>query len=279
MKKHVQHLDFIAATAYEIMQKYNHSSLDLVSHAYVELLSRSWAATKGLAKLVGDLDEEPELEFASGLVIRTMIVDFFISLRGGDILERGLDGTEDEATRRSQVEQYFLSVLGDGLKQAANHFARMESNGHISELKLHEVLDNLTKRYSHFLKPYSNDKKVETNYPRPLKNDQLFEKISENDDLKNFARHFDTYHMYSKYEHFSIMSYDTFRRKQEDQIDTIKTMIEILTYHIHQIVRMLRYYSTEDEFLKEQQTALDTYIFKEVFGMSDEEIYNHFNAK
>lgn len=271
MEKHLQHLKFIYEQAYSIMLNYNKGEMNLVPHSYLELLSRVWAASKGLNKLIDGIEDEPELEFSAGLVIRTMILDFFVSLRGYDIKERAIKAGKQSQQVKDEVEAYFKTILGGGLKLSANHFSRMESKGHITEAELHNVLNNMTIKYSLFLQPYTNNKSVVTHFGEAPKNNELFDQISGNPELKNFAKHFDTYNLYSKYEHFSIMSFDAFRRDVEAQTKTLQEMVEILILHVFKIVGMLLYY-LNDEFLKEKHFKIGEYIGKEIFALNEEEI-------
>jgi hypothetical protein len=162
-------------------------------------------------------------------------------------------------------------MLGDGLNVTAKHFARMEKHGHITEEKLHNVLGNMTARYGQFLSPYENNKVVTPVYGKALTNGELFDKISENPELKPLAQEFDTYGLYSKYEHFSIMSYDTFRRVIDAQTETVLRKIEILLLHTFKITSMLLYY-LKDDFIREKFWEIGAYIGQQVFGLNDEEI-------
>lgn len=279
MEKHVMHLHFMADLAREIMMHFNKKEMNRVPHAYVELLARVKAASKGLIKLVEGMEEEPELEFSAALVLRTMILDFFISLRGYDIKQRDLSEGKPQEQIHAELEAYFNIILGDGLSLTAKHVARMENNGHITTENLHAVLANMTVTYEPFLEPYANDKRVVSKYPRAPRNDKLFDKLCENPELKELTKHFEAYALYSKYEHFSIMSYHTFRRDLEQQAKTVRNMIEILALHTYQIIVMLRYYNDKDDFLKERHAGISLYIFSEIFEMTEEQIRQHLDAK
>lgn len=198
-------------------------------------------------------------------------LDFFISLRGYDIKDQGLKANKGEQLIKNEIEEYINTVLGDGLRLTATHFARMEQHGFINDVQLHEVLNNLTARYSPFLQPYANNKTVVNIYPKAPTNAQLFEAIASNPDLKNLAQEMDTYALYSKYEHFNIMSYDAFRRENHEQGKTVREKIDILVLHTFKIVNMLLFY-IHDDFLKQMQTNIGTYIGQEIFELNQQQI-------
>lgn len=275
MEDNLQHLRFVETTAAEITKKYSGFPLKSpVPYAYMELLMRVKAAAKGLIRLLDDPDDT-EHEFCAALIIRTILLDFFISLRGVDIRDRAHKAGKSDEEAKCDLEDYFKSTLGGGLKLTATHFARMERCGLLTEEQLHHVLKGLTVRYADYLQPYDGKKTVKPLYPAAPRNDQLFESICENDDLKELVRQFDTYALYSKYEHFSIMSYDTFRRDVQEQANTIRDKVRVLVFHTFQIVSMLRFY-IDDEFITEKHAEIGTYIPKAVFKMTDEEIEKHF---
>lgn len=279
MDKSSQHLGFLIQQTSEVMHEYNGAQLDHIAHTYLELISRLHAGCKGLQKLVANVSQEPELEFCIGLIIRTFLLDFMIGLRGKDIQQQLQSEGKNKEEIDSAVKDYMYKILADGLRQTGSLFIRFENRGLISEAQLHSILENLSNRYSFFLKGYKHDKQMPVvKFPGAPQVSTLFEELSESPEVKLLSRKYETYALYSKYEHFGAMSAEVFRRDQESQFKTIKEGIEILLLHFFICLSVLKSFIS-DNFFNEKYLLLVHYTSQEVFGMTDEEVIAHFNGQ
>ncbi len=265
MKETIKHLDFIISRTNEIIHHYVKQDVLTIQYFYLGMCERLNAGSKSLKLLAIAIEQDQEHEFSAGLVVRTLLLDFLIGLRGYDIFTQGEVNKKLQKEIHEEVTEYCNIVLGDGVVYTLKHFKAFQSSGAITEAELHIVYENMSKTYSRFLQPFLNDGNMPVSkFPRAPQVRELFTILSGGTpELKELAKNYDTYSFYSKYEHFNILSYDLMRRLSDYQVRTLSKSIELLVLHLFISIKMMEN-NAPDDFLKENIQLVGGYIKHEV---------------
>lgn len=211
-----------------------------------------------------NFEESPEVEFSAGLVIRTVILDFFMGLNGFSKHTTAKEANKPYNERIVEIEEFCNRIFADGLKWTVDHFKQFKDFGLFSEQELENAFAGLAGQYSAFLDRKGNDAPM-SKFSAPDSNKKLFIALASNSKLKELSKNYETYAFYSKYEHFSIMSYGLMRRPSTDQLKTLKKAIELIVLHLYISTNMLREYLPQgDEFIKSANAEIGEYINKSI---------------
>jgi hypothetical protein len=273
MIQSVKHLDFIIEHAGKTIKHYNKANVKRVQFFYLGLCERLQAGAKGLKTLLTTMENqnERELEFSAGLVVRTMLLDFLIGLRGYDIFNTGRDTGKARVDTEAELTDYCNSVLADGVTHTFKHLTHFKNEGAITQDQLNEAFRTMAQKYQAFVEPYHEDGNPPAAKFKPApKVLQLFKMLSSGGpELKELAKNYDTYSFYSKYEHFNIMSYDLMRRYTVEQDHTLKNSINLLVLHAFISCQVMEAFAPDD-FLKEQIKSAGEYISHEILKLPSE---------
>jgi hypothetical protein len=269
----IKHLDFIIEHSGKTIHYYKQTEVKRIQFFYLGLCERLHAGAKGLKVLLSTLDSqnERELEFSSGLVIRTLLLDFLIGLRGYDIFNNARQLGKARVDTEAELIGYCNSVLADGVTHTFRHLTHFKNEGAITQDQLNEAFRNMAQKYQAFVGPYNEDSKAPApRFPPAPKVLDLFKILSSGEQsLKELAKNYDTYSFYSKYEHFNIMSYDLMRRYTAEQDHTLKSSVKLLVLHLFISSQVMEAFAS-DEFLKEQTKIAGEYIAHEVVKVPKE---------
>ncbi|MBL0200971.1 MAG: hypothetical protein IPP81_12820 [Chitinophagaceae bacterium] len=266
MGKSIQHLEFIETHGKEIIYHYNKDDVPLPCFFYLGLIERLHSTAISLNALIKTVNDVPEMEFSIGLIVRTVILDFLIGLRGYDIYKEGEEAGSNHDAIDIDLKKYCNITLADGVVKTGKYFVLLNKKEQLSDEKLHETLNKLSGDYSNWIEKYNNDKVApKSKFEQGLTGSGLFEKISDSPGIKALALHFEKYAMFSKYEHFSAMSYTVLRRPIVDQLPTIDHAIEVFVLHLFICADIIKKY-LNDDFINGKIRILTEYI-AEVLGV------------
>ncbi len=260
MREMLQHLNFIIQQSGSIIYKYDKDHVNRISYFYLGLLERLHSAGKSLVMLIEAMDKDRSMEFSAGLVIRTLLLDFLLCLRGYDILEQEKAAGKSAEEVEASVTAYCNSVFGDSLIHTFSNLRNLHQAGIYTEDQMFEGFRMLAHNYSPFLEPYKEDGKPPiSRFPRGPKVIDLFLSLAQQPDLKRLASNYESYVFYSKYEHFGILSYTLMRRLEHDQIQTLARSIELLAMHAFISIQTMSYF-TPDQLLNEALNEIGEYV-------------------
>jgi hypothetical protein len=228
------------------------------------------AACKSLRVLIKEMNEDLSMEFSAGLIVRTLLLDLLFALRGYDLYKQAeVAGKTYEATEVELIE-YCNSVFADGIGFTFKTLKNLQVKGIHSEAELYKAYTNMAEKYSAFVESYKEDGIApKLKFQKGPGVADLFYTIARQEPLKKLAGSYETYSFYSKYEHFSILSYDLMRRPEEDQVKTLANSIELLVLHAFISFDTMNVFAPDD-FLKEEIRITGDYIKHDILKMPRE---------
>ncbi|SFP80026.1 hypothetical protein [Parafilimonas terrae] len=266
MQKTLEHLSYIIDATDATVKHYDKADLKRVPYFYLGLLERIKASSIGLSVLIQSLNETPESEFSAGLVVRTLILDFFMGLNGYAKHNAAKQAGKSHDEIELELVEFCNRIFADGLRWTINHFKSFRKEDLYNDEQLEKAYAQLTAQYPAFLERTGTDV-PKTKYAPPDSNGGLFSALAANNELKELSRNYETYAFYSKYEHFSIMSYSLMRRPGQDQFTTLWKAIELIVLHLYLSTSMLREYLPDgDNYIKDTNEKVGRYIHRNIFG-------------
>jgi hypothetical protein len=269
IQKTSEHLDYIINKTGIVLIHYNKSEVNTVPYFYLGLIERIKASCIGLKIMVENLDKTPELEFSAGLVVRTVILDFFMGLNGYSKHETARQAGISANKQETELKEFCNRILADGLRWTIKHLESFKAKDFYSDEQLERAYAKLTALYPTFLERIGTDV-PKIRFDAPETNTKLFTALAVKSKLKELSRNYEIYDFYSKYEHFSIMSFSLMRRPDLEQFTTLQKAVELIVLHLYFSTSMLReYLPIEDGFIKHANEDIGKYIHSKIFDTAN----------
>lgn len=269
MKPTIEHLEFIVTHTDATIKHFNgKEDITTIPFFCLGLLERLHAASKGLKLLSLNIEDDYYLEYPAGLIIRTTLLDFLLVLKAYKIKETFLKDGKSVIDAEPSLTKYCNEIFADGVNHTIKYIENLESKSLITKNEAEHSYIDYSKRYNKFIGEYKgNNIKPETKFKNNYSPKNLFEELSDHPLLKSIAMNYDTYLLYSKYEHFSIMSYDVIRREIPQKSQKLHEAIELFALHNYIICDLIADYITHDFVLGQHKSAV-LYIEKYIFNIS-----------
>jgi len=274
MKKSFQHLDFIidlcGKTQKHFDKRKDLSSVQLVCIGLLERLSHSSLALKTLLK---EIDSNRSLEYACGIILRSMLLDALIVLNVYNILLENEASEKTLAEKEQTIKEFCDTSLSDGLENTLQYLCLAKKFNIINQDELGDRYKNLVDGKSSFFEPYTDKSKqpmIRNDIEKPDRPIKLFKKIASKEEFKKLARVYDSYLFYSKYDHFGILYYEISRQPYPKQLKRIREEIEFFILIQSILHDVLFKSSNSDTFLCEQSRKANNYLKEEVLIPSPE---------
>jgi hypothetical protein len=263
MKESLERLSFLNTHLSEFVKHFDKTKVKMpIGFFYLGLLERVNAGTVGLKQLIEVIDTKPEVELSAGLIARTLLLDFMIGLRGYDILEAT---GKSAAEKEQELIKYCNDTLADGVEYAGKDIKRLYEKGHHSQDEAEKFYSWLSEKFPAFVQPYRGDMiPPKSRFGKVATGSSLFDSISANPTIGRLAANYEKYSYYSKYEHFSAMSYEIMRVLKDEQIKTLANAITVLALHSYVCILMFSKFHTDD-FITAKLKTLDDYC-RQIIG-------------
>ena len=265
MQKTIEHLNFINFHCTNTERYLNDAELNLIQYTCIGLLERLSSSTLALSKLLPLINTNKNLDFSCGLILRSSILDYLIVLT---MYIHVLDDEENEImidNPNNSVLAFCNKCLGDGLPQTFTYINAAKDAGIISQEKRETIFNNMARNYKMFLEPYEGDgttPKAKCN--QRINAREMFIAIAKHPDIKDFAKIYDSYVGYSKYDHFSVLYFDVTRQTHIQKLSQISMAVEHLIGSQSFLHMLLGLHSSDDKFLNSQSDVAAKYLFDNI---------------
>ena len=231
----------------------------------IGLLERLTSSSLALKTLLLQINANPSLEFACGIILRSALLDTLIVLNLYNILKDNEASNKTEAEKEQILNDFCNTMLSDGLKNTLEYIKTAKDLNLITEQQLKDTFKNFTASHQIFFEPYANDGSMPVlkinKYYSPK---ELFKKLTNSRNLKELSKIYDSYLFFSKYDHFGILYYEVSKEKFIDQLERICKGIELFVGTQSILHLALRMYSGNDNFLNEQSNIAAKYLFDKI---------------
>lgn len=272
MQKTIDHLNFITSHCLETERYLNESELRIVQYTCIGLLERLNSSALALSMLLPLINTNQNLDFSCGIILRSSILDYlivlnmYIHLLDDEKNERPFDGANNS------LLTFCYKCLGDGLPQTFAYVNAAKEVGIITQEKREAIFNNMAVNYKVFLESHPGDGSTpKIKIKQRITARQLFIDIAEHPEIKDFARIYDSYVGYSKYDHFSTLYFDVSRLTHIQKISQISKAVEHLIDSLSFLHMILRLHSGDDKFLNLQSDVASKYLFENVFYNNNEQ--------
>lgn len=254
------HLDFTISHVEKTSQYLNTKQLNSIQFFSATLLERLSKVAKGLKVLLSDINNNQELEFSCGLILRSSLLDILIVQNLYIILIENGESTKTEVEKEEIVKDFCDKMLADGLENTVKYIKAARDVNIINQQQLADTYNNFVKTYSKFFKPYANDGTV----PKPkytfISPDKLFKNLANTPKLKELSKIYDSYLFFSKYDHFGVLYYETSRQSYLEKLNRIRRGVELFIGTQAILHLALQMHSGNDIFLNEQSHIAAQYL-------------------
>lgn len=272
MQKTIDHLNFINSHCIETERYLNKESLSLIQYTCIGLLERLSSSALALSVLLPLINTKQNIDFSCGLILRSSILDYLIVLNIYiHVLEK--ENSENPIEEdKDPVLAFCTKCLADGLPQTFSYINAAKKAGVISPQQQEIIFNNMAKNYAVFLESHPGDGSTPKTKSKHLINARdLFIKIADHPDIKDFAKIYDSYVGYSKYDHFGVMYFDVIRQTHLQKLAQISKAVEHLVGSQSFLHMILRLHSSNDKFLNNQSDIAAKYLFDNIiYTVNDE---------
>jgi hypothetical protein len=251
--------------------KYMHGKdLDHLYTVCIGMLERITFCSNALIMLINNLENNESLEFSIGIILRSSLLDGLTVVNLLNVYNEQGKAAKSETERYEAISVYCDRILSDGLKQTASYILDGKKMGQFqTDDEMHKVLRKFIEENQNFFEEYKDDGKV----PKlKLKDPDAPFKLNDNlneTDLSNLRGLYDSYSLYSKYDHFGILYFGTIARPFNKKKSMISRAVEKLVY-IDSVLHFFLWKYSNDSFLK-QQLDISYKVLEGLFSKTTEE--------
>ncbi|UAY55762.1 hypothetical protein [Arachidicoccus terrestris] len=259
----IKHLNFIIDHANSTMDYLDGKANIGLPFFCICMIERLSKGSKSMALLLQNIEKEPDLEFSCGIILRSLLLDALSVYNLFHIMaEEG--NYKDEAARLKAAEAFCDTMLSDGLEHTLKYVKMAKDVNTISREMLEQTYKNLVSRYNIFFASYANDgtKPVLRNANR-YSPAELFTRIATTRRFKELSKIYDSYLLFSKYDHFGILYFEASRQPFGDKLHKIKEAIRMFITSFSMLHAILAKYLKE-EFLESQSNIASKYLFEKI---------------
>ncbi len=267
MDKITQHLQFIQKSSKTTCNYLSGRNLNQIQFFCLGLIRRINDISNSTLTLFKIIDENPNQEFAIGILFRTLTLDALISSELHELISDCEKKLLDAEKIKEKVNNYCEIVLSDGLNSTLNYIKMSELFGFTSFNETKKSYQSIVDLCKNFFKTYQNDgSQPILKYTTKINATNIFKKLASNAELKKLSQIFDCYTYYSKYDHFGILYYHTKNSELDLKVKMYTKATEMFIVHNTLIHHILNTYSNADQVILNQKNELNNYLLTELIG-------------
>lgn len=222
MEKLLKQLNFVLNQTEEILLHFNGvERQDILTFGYCMIKRLNFAAD-GIKVLMDKFPSNVPLEYSVGIIMRSVFLDFLISLNAAAIIDKYTDlqdliinSGKDIATinnnlsdlkekQFAELGEFCSTMLTDSVAFTLRDFGRLYPAA--SKVQKINFYSNLVNSLPERFMPYKNDGSVPKLISQQrYSTDELFKRIKNSKRLSGLQSIVDAYSYYSKYDHFGQM--------------------------------------------------------------------------
>lgn len=218
-------------------------------------------ASFSLKLILKNISEISELEFTAGITIRAIILDMLLGLNIYKLLKYNLSKGFSDNQLKDLTLEFCNGILADGLDKTIKDLNLANALKFFDDNRLNEVYNNFAKNHKQFLKPHAGNGEIpEIKYGRSYSPQALFNKLVGDPDMKKIAGIYGLYLIYSKYDHFGILYFETLKFTNAEKLNRLGKAINLFVNHCANLFDILERASKKDKFIESQYKIAADYL-------------------
>jgi hypothetical protein len=256
MENIFKRLDFVIETSEEITKHFDKTELDEITMFCMCMLDRLNFASEGLRILLNHFLNNTKVDYSSGIIMRSVLLDYLIVLNAMELYSKNLDNAQKV---HDDLKEFSLMMLCDSVRNTMDYFETLETQ--VSKNIMSNIYKNIVSMNPKCFETYNYDGSkpvIKTkNYKSPK---QMFNTLVSSKDLKNYKSIYDAYLFYSKYDHFGNMFYGLSRVKPLDQLANLDKAIAAFPRSLMFVTIILETLYGSNTFLKAKREEITSFI-------------------
>lgn len=265
MENIFKRLDYVIKSSEEITKHFDKKELEEVSMFSMCVLDRLNFSSESLKILLNQFSNNPKVDYGSGIIIRSVLLDYLIVLNALDIYGKNLEDTQQYYY---ELKTYTTMMLCDSVRNTMQYFETLE--GDIPKNILSNMYNNLVSMNHNCFEEYAYDgskPKIKTKEFKSPKD--LFKTLVSSKELKRYKSIYEAYLFYSKYDHFGNMSYGLSRVNPLKQLSNLDKVIHAFPRSLMFVLVILNSLYPQDDFIINKLNETTLFI-DEIEGIINE---------
>jgi hypothetical protein len=219
-------LDDISKAAGVELKKFNAPSYEMPTFIFCNLLERAAINIITIRILIERLEKMPSIEGPIGILLRSNLLDYMIGLYLRSVIKKDLELKDG----KDYLNEAIKPIATDHIKYSLMYLKRLKDTVNCTDEMYRNGIKSLHGSYRVFFK------EGEINYSKPeemliqsssISPSKLFSKINTPGQKNYTHRLYDFYQLYSKYDHFGIL---TNHLQARGRIASYKNLVEALKF-------------------------------------------------
>jgi len=219
-------LDEISKAAIVELKKFDASSYEIPTFIFCSLLDRAAINLLTIRILIERLEKQPSMEGPIGILLRSNLLDYMIGIYMRSAIKKGLNLRDG----KDYLNEAIQPIVADQIKYALLYLKMSKNSGNCSDEVFRNGVEKLHESYRVLFKQgeinYLEPEKM-LKQPSSISATELFKKISASEDKQYTSGLYDLYQLYSKYDHFGLL---TNHLQSRGTIVKYKTILEAIKY-------------------------------------------------
>jgi len=261
MDTSITHLRFINDHCNKTSIYLDKKTINKIQVFCLGLLERLSNSSNAIAILLEQIQVNPSLEYACGIILRSSLLDALIVFNLYQKMTENEDGLRTYTEKEQILNKFCESIFSDGLENTIRYLKEAKNLNLLTQGILQESYVNLVKGKEFLFEPYNNlGSEPIVKEKKPFSPTSLFKNIAISPKLKELSKIYDSYLFFSKYDHFGIIYYEVRKYEFVNKLRLIRQSIEILMLS-HAILHLiLRSFSDNDSYLNDQSNIAAKYL-------------------
>ncbi len=267
MKRTFEQLDFIIRQTNEIAVHFDKHEPNNISMFSMCMLDRLNFGAESLKILLERVEQKPQVDFGSGVIIRSLLLDYLIVLNAFEIFERNLSNS---TSFENELKEYCLMMLCDSVRNTLEYFNSLRGN--VPDALLTKMYKNLVASNPNCFEGCDENGQPLIKIKKYKSPKKLFETLMNSKSLKKFRGIYTAYLYYSKYDHFGNIYYGLSRQSKEQQKSFIQISINVLPEALLIVASILTFLKGENSWMDLKRQEILAYInkYKEFDGVREQ---------
>jgi hypothetical protein len=255
-------LDFVIKETDTIIGYFEYQDLDSeISVFCMCMLERLNYASKGIRSLLININTDNSVEFNTGILIRSILLDHIIVLNAVALY----DQQSAPVKLKQELTDFCLMMLCDTVRHTLEHIDSIKDKLNAEELtKIYAGLYNAN--YICF-EPYNFDgTKPIIRVSQYLSPKKLISRLNNSRNLNNNSGLWELYIIYSKYDHFGFMSYSLGRTDPKVLLGMLNKAVDIFPKMLIFLTMILHTLYSEDNRLNDARLRGASFLDNNILG-------------
>lgn len=264
MQKSVQHLEHLNTILARIITLYEGQDVDTIWYFAKGLLERVLVVSTSLTELLPLIEDNLTIEYPVGLALRATLNDYFIIMRAYDIGISGEESGLSEEEVKQRVENFCDGALADGVRTTCDYLRAQRDAGLETKEKVERMFEVMCEQYKRVITKVDKvNMRVELQHELPSVA-KLYRLLCASKYFKEWSRPYSDYLTYSRYDHYSLQAQKFMSEPKERKLNRVRRCVRILIVQAQFLLALMARNRPEDEFIKQENENLSTYIFERV---------------